>query len=1374
MFNLAMLKKICLMLIFCFATIEFANAQQTININNENSLKTFLNQENRSSTKIFAKETESFRVFEYNKQLKELTSENKGDILQLDFFNDRKFSATIMSVTTDYDGVIGIVAKISETEHGYCFISISDKGIAISADLPQNDEQFFVAEMDGKSYLSRCKMSKLREEELPGIEAPKINRNHSDLMNEEDSSVAPKMDGDIPAVITDDINEPVVIDVLIVYTEKARIWAANNATSIDNVINQAFSRANLVAANSLTNITFNLVHKYKTDYVEVDSNDDLYNLQGRTDVHMDEVHCLRQQYGADLVMLIPEVGFTGGLGFLLDTEAGFPTWAFALSRVQQTASTYTMVHEMGHNMGCSHHWQQIPTPSQGLFPYSYGYRGQNASSQWYSTIMTYEAGSYFADGNYAPRIPYFSDPNMTQGGVNIGDATYANNALTLKKTKHVTSRYSDYFNPHLVSLNVNIGTLTPSFNKDITEYTVNVPSGTPSINVTASRNSSNTTLTGTGIHSLSSCTTTITVTAEYCGTIKTYTITVNSGASSSPTVSPADTAVCPGSSITLTASGESGGIFNWYDSFSGGTLLYTGANYNITPAITTTYYVSQTISGCESGRIARKITVDAIAAPIANDKTVCFTGSSHSASATPVTPLSSIKWYNAPSGGSEVLTLSGTAVGVYTAYAAAVLGDCESSTRTLVTLEIVGLPAAPIAGDKTVCHDGNTHTGGATIVTLGSTIKWYNAPSGGSEISVPSRSTVGTSTAYAAAVLGDCESSTRTLVTLEIVGLPAAPTANDKTVCFTGSSHSASATPVTPLSSIKWYNAPSGGSEISAPSRSTVGTSTAYAAAFLGTCESSTRTLVTLEILALPATPTASVTDTIVCIGTTGTITLTGGTTYNWYTVSNGGSVEFTSGASYSIPTSLTAGTHTYYVSAVNTNTCESTNRTMVIVRVNSTAVPVISPSDTAICPGSSITLTASGTGGVFNWYDSFSGGTLLYTGANYNITPATTTTYYVSQTISGGCESGRIARKVTVDALAANITKSVSGSYCDGGAGYSYRGSFYTEGVHNNIVIPSQTSGCDTLVILTVVKNQAYNIHLYDTICTGWTYLYEGNSYTAAGDYVVNLISMDGCDSIMNLHLHVLQSCNVQNINLLKTSYELTYGAQPFSFTATSSSGLPVTFSTSGTSVEVRDTLPGNYYVTVKGVGTTIVTLRQAGDNYYAPTEETVTIKVNPAQLTITAKNQTATVNGPYPILKCSYSGFVYGEDSTVLTRLPIISCTATTTSVAGTYPITVSGAEAVNYLIKYVQGQLTIRKVRGELPNAFTPHKQNSLNDIFGAGYDLVIYNRWGICMYKGKDGWDGRYKGSLVAPGVYYYVSKDSDGIEYRGSVNVIKPF
>lgn len=85
--------------------------------------------------------------------------------------------------------------------------------------------------------------------------------------------------------------------------------------------------------------------------------------------------------------------------------------------------------------------------------------------------------------------------------------------------------------------------------------------------------------------------------------------------------------------------------------------------------------------------------------------------------------------------------------------------------------------------------------------------------------------------------------------------------------------------------------------------------------------------------------------------------------------------------------------------------------------------------------------------------------------------------------------------------------------------------------------------------------------------------------------------------------------------------------------------------------------------------------------------------------------------------------------------------------------------------------------------IPNAFTPN-DDGVNDVWKVGYSSLldfkcwIFDRYGNQLYYFDDpdgGWDGKYKGKVVKPGVYFYVleAKGSDGKKYKkgGDINII---
>jgi hypothetical protein len=58
-------------------------------------------------------------------------------------------------------------------------------------------------------------------------------------------------------------------------------------------------------------------------------------------------------------------------------------------------------------------------------------------------------------------------------------------------------------------------------------------------------------------------------------------------------------------------------------------------------------------------------------------------------------------------------------------------------------------------------------------------------------------------------------------------------------------------------------------------------------------------------------------------------------------------------------------------------------------------------------------------------------------------------------------------------------------------------------------------------------------------------------------------------------------------------------------------------------------------------------------------------------------------------------------------------------------------------------------------KLPNVFNP--ASGSNDLFYNAYELEVFDVNGGRIYKGKNGWDGKYNGTLVPTGTYLYIVK-----------------
>ncbi|TDX01980.1 MBG domain-containing protein [Dinghuibacter silviterrae] len=149
----------------------------------------------------------------------------------------------------------------------------------------------------------------------------------------------------------------------------------------------------------------------------------------------------------------------------------------------------------------------------------------------------------------------------------------------------------------------------------------------------------------------------------------------------------------------------------------------------------------------------------------------------------------------------------------------------------------------------------------------------------------------------------------------------------------------------------------------------------------------------------------------------------------------------------------------------------------------------------------------------------------------------------------------------------------------------------------------------------------------------------------------------------------------------------------------------LPVTYSgfVNGDNASSLTTQPvvSTTATSASGVGTYPITPSGAADANYTITYVPGTLTVQQATVTITANNQSRYFLLPNPPLTVSYSGFVNGDNSAVLTTKPTVTTTANLLSLPGTYPITASGAVATNYTFTYIPGVLTVEAL---LPNVIT----------------------------------------------------------------------
>ena len=403
---------------------------------------------------ITFRNAQRFRELSLNPIIQNAEIVRVNDTILLDLFSDKQYKATVYSTNVDINGTFSIRAKLIDFDYSYCVITTSNGKSFMTIEVPENSELYLLNYNDQTNSYYLLQIDKSKQKALEGAPSlippanPEMNSNskkkiEDDSLNLKSSKTATVISKDsVSKIITQD--DPFIRDtitVMIVYTPSAAAWAGTNEAGINNTIGLLMAKAQLALDNSNTLITFKLVHTEQVNYTELNTDADIYNLTNTDDGYMDNVHSLRTAYCADLVVLLENVSFTGGIAWLLDSATGDPDHAFSLIRVQQASWTYTTIHEMGHNMGCSHHKLQNFQPGPGLYSYSAGWRWTGNSNVKYCSVMTYESGLYFTDGINATQVPYFSNPDIKFQGVAVGDSVDADNARTLRQTRSVVAGY---------------------------------------------------------------------------------------------------------------------------------------------------------------------------------------------------------------------------------------------------------------------------------------------------------------------------------------------------------------------------------------------------------------------------------------------------------------------------------------------------------------------------------------------------------------------------------------------------------------------------------------------------------------------------------------------------------------------------------------------------------------------------------------------------------------------------------------------------------------------------------------------------------------------------------------------------------------------
>lgn len=376
---------------------------------------------------------------------------HKGSILQLELSNERVTELEIVRKSEFVPGTISYLAKKSGNDEIFAFTYSDGKINGIYHQIGEEDFHFGVE--DGVGFIAKKKNAVSEKELSCGLDGDHNNHEHS-RFDTAKAKLSQAREVHIPntMAMATSVQDSITIDLMFAYTAKAKTWSESSQFgTIEAVIAQSMNLSQSALDNSETAIKLRLVHFYQTNYTDdgtattagthlrrLTQNESNPSFAEEFSGYMTEVHGLRNQYGADLVGLLASEPNTGGIAWLLNNTTGSANRGFSVNRVQQVATGYTLVHEIGHNMGNNHSRTQTDANaggSGGLFHYSVGF--QNTPNN-FATIMAYaEPGM--------TRAPYFSSPDYMVSGGPAGNSAGQNpsdNARSMREIKRVVSSYS--------------------------------------------------------------------------------------------------------------------------------------------------------------------------------------------------------------------------------------------------------------------------------------------------------------------------------------------------------------------------------------------------------------------------------------------------------------------------------------------------------------------------------------------------------------------------------------------------------------------------------------------------------------------------------------------------------------------------------------------------------------------------------------------------------------------------------------------------------------------------------------------------------------------------------------------------------------------
>jgi gliding motility-associated-like protein len=572
----------------------------------------------------------------------------------------------------------------------------------------------------------------------------------------------------------------------------------------------------------------------------------------------------------------------------------------------------------------------------------------------------------------------------------------------------------------------------------------------------------------------------VSVTVSGCpGPSGTVTVTVNP-APVAPTAG-ANTPLCAGSTLSLTASTIAGATYNWT-----GPNSFTSTTQNPTIAGASTlatgvYSVTATVAGCPGAAGTISVTVNPIpGAPTPGSNSPICAGSTLSLTATTIAGAT-YSW-TGPNSFSSALqnpTIAGAttlASGNYTVNVT--VAGC-AGPNGIISVTVNPIPAAPTAGNNSPICAGSTINLTASLIA-GATYTWNGPNAFTSNVqnpTIPGATTLAAGVYTVRAVVAGC-TSPNGLTTVTVNPIPGSPTPGSNSPICAGSNLNLTATAIAGAT-YNWSGPNSFTSNVQNPTivgATTLASGTYSVNVTVAGC-TGTNSTISVTVNPIPASPTVG-SNSPLCAGQTLNLTATpvAGATYTW----NGPNAFTSNIQNPSIVGATTLAAGTYTVKAVVAG-CTSANGTGNVVVNPAPAAPTAGGTAT-LCAGSTINLTASNiAGATYNWTGPNSFTSNVQNPTIPGATLPATGMYSVTATVAG-CPGPAGTFSVTVYGVPASPTVSATNPSCLGqtlflnsqtviGATYSWNGpGGFTSSVQNPTLTPVTAGMAGTYSVLVSV----------------------------------------------------------------------------------------------------------------------------------------------------------------------------------------------------------------------------------------------------------------------------------------------------------------